>query len=73
MRKSEKGKAMEPDNQLTKKKFFKRYALCPMLYHSEFRLPTSEFQILSSDLCHLFLSDERIHIQSRMFFLLQEG
>ena len=26
-------------------------ALCPILYHSAFRLPTPEFQSLSSDLC----------------------
>jgi hypothetical protein len=71
MRKSEKNKAHGAGNKLTKNQSFKRYALYPMpfypmLYHSAFRLPTSEFQILSSDIC--FLSSEP---SEALFWIIQ--
>jgi len=60
---------MESGNKLTKIQSFKRYALCPhalclILYHPEFRLPTSEFQYLSSVFCHL--SSVICHLSSDM-------
>jgi len=68
MQKLEKGKAMEPGSKLTEKSVFETlcalpHAICPMLYHPEFRHPPSEFQFLSSDLCFLPLDT------SCLFFL----
>ncbi len=50
---------MEPGKKLTKKSVFQTlcalaHVLWPMIYHSEFRLPTSEFQYLSSVFRPLF-------------------
>jgi len=63
-------KPMEPGNKLIEKSIFLTlyalpHALCPILYHSEFRLPTSEFQFLSSDLC--FMSSGYFCVPAEMY------